>query len=95
MTDQNKPVKTFVPVADKIAQLELEKETLNTQLNSAPEDQKAGLSEQIAEKDRKIRWYQGRANSTKFQAREASQAKKAAEAPATPATESTSDPRNG
>lgn len=94
---KNATPKQYVSVESKIAVLEASKVELTNQLNSAPEDQKAGLTEQIAEADRKIRWYQGRQKSAKFQAK-AQAAATAATTPVAepvPVPEVTSDPRNG
>lgn len=94
----------YVPVADKIAEQERIKASLMEQFNaSTDEAQKSDLQNQIKDADRKIRWYQGRANSPKFQAK-AERAQAAAttsavveDAPAetpteAPAPEPTADP---
>lgn len=87
----------YQSVGQKMEALEAQKASLASQLASAPEDQKAGLTEQIESIDRKLNWYKGRQNSPKFQQRaQAAQAR--AEAQATEAASSTgdpSDPRNG
>jgi hypothetical protein len=79
--------KPYESVESKIATLETSKTALTSAMNTAPEDQKAGLQEQINEADRKIRWYQGRQKSAKFQAKAA-----AAVTPAAPTTEATPAP---
>lgn len=58
-------------IADKIAEQEARKARLMGELNDAPEVQKPELTKQIADADRKIKWYNGRKTTARFAAKEA------------------------
>jgi hypothetical protein len=64
-----KQAAAYKSVEDKISELEAQKASDTELINTLPEDQKAPVQERINEADRKIRWYNGRKNSAKFQAK--------------------------
>lgn len=54
-------------IGQKTEKLTSEKNRLMTELNEAPEENKAPIQEQIAVIERKLRWYAGRSGEGKAQ----------------------------